>query len=90
MVSTSHWTTLPDDVRRILEEEARSVQAFVHETAARLDEELLAQVEAEGVKVARPDRDAFLLASKDIYDEFGQAGEGGGRLVERSVAAGSN
>ena len=90
VVSTSHWTTLPDDVRRILEEEARSVQAFVHETAARLDEELLAQVEAEGVKVERPDRDAFLLASKEIYDEFGQAVEGGGRLVERSVAAGSN
>ena len=90
VVSASHWTALPPDVRRVLEEEARSVQTFVHDTAARLDHELLAQVEAEGVKVTRPDRDAFLIASSDIYDEFDQAVEGGGLLVERAVAAGSN
>ena len=90
VVSASHWTALPPDVRRVLEEEARSVQTFVHDTAARLDDELLAQVEAEGVKVTRPDRDAFLIASSDIYDEFDQAVEGGGLLVERAVAAGSN
>ena len=90
VVSSSHWTALPADVRRVLEEEARSVQTFVHDTAARLDHELLAQVEAEGVKVTRPDRDAFLLASSDIYDEFDEAVEGGGLLVERAVAAGSN
>ena len=40
--------------------------------------------------MTRPDRDAFLVASKEIYDEFGRAVEGGDRLVERSVAAGSN
>jgi tripartite ATP-independent transporter DctP family solute receptor len=90
VVSASRWTVLPADVRRVLEEEARSVQAFVHDTAARLDDEVLAQVEAEGVKVTRPDRDAFLIASSDIYDEFDQAVEGGGLLVERAVAAGSN
>ena len=90
VVSASHWTALPPDVRRVLEEEARSVQTFVHDTAVRLDDELLAQVEAEGVKVTRPDRDAFLIASSDIYDEFDQAVEGGGLLVERAVAAGSN
>tara|TARA_B100000929_G_scaffold202968_1_gene161397 strand:+ start:2032 stop:3057 length:1026 start_codon:yes stop_codon:yes gene_type:complete len=90
VVSASHWTALPADVRRILEEEALSVQTFVHDTAARLDDELLAQVEAEGVKVTRPDRDAFLIASSDIYDEFDEAVEGGGLLVERAAAAGSN
>ena len=90
VVSASQWTTLPADVRRILEEEARLVQAFVHDTAARLDDELLAQVEAEGVKVTRPDRDAFLMASREIYDEFDRTVERGGLLVERAVAAGSN
>jgi len=90
VVSASHWTALPADVRRILEEEALSVQTFVHDTAARLDDELLAQFEAEGVKVTRPDRDAFLIASSDIYDEFDEAVEGGGLLVERAAAAGSN
>ena len=90
VASASHWTALPADVRRILEEEALSVQTFVHDTAARLDDELLAQFEAEGVKVTRPDRDAFLIASSDIYDEFDEAVEGGGLLVERAAAAGSN
>jgi len=90
VVSPSRWDALPDDVRTVLEEEARLVQAFVHETAARLDEELLAQVEAEGVDVNRPDRAAFVVAAQALYTEFDETVAGGGALVERAVAAGSN
>ena len=89
-MSPSRWDALPDDVRTVLEEEARLVQAFVHETAARLDEELLAQVEAEGVDVNRPDRAAFVVAAQALYTEFDETVAGGGALVERAVAAGSN
>src|SRR5690606_18026056 len=35
------WEKLPADVRKILEETAKETQAFVYETAARLDNELL-------------------------------------------------
>ena len=90
VASASRWAGLPTEVRKILEEEARSVQVFVHDTAARLDAQLLAKVEAEGVKVTRPNRDAFVMASREIYQEFGRTVEGGGLLVERAVAAGSN
>lgn len=90
VASASRWADLPTEVRKILEEEARSVQVFVHDTAARLDAQLLAQVEAEGVKVTRPDRSAFVMASREIYQEFGRTVEGGNLLVERAVAAGSN
>ena len=41
VVSPTRWSGLPDGVRAVLEEEARATQAFVHETAARLDAELL-------------------------------------------------
>ena len=42
------------------------------------------------VKVTRPDRSAFVMASREIYQEFGRTVEGGNLLVERAVAAGSN
>ncbi len=90
VVSPSAWDRLPADVRAILEEEARSTQAFVHETATRLDSELLAQMRDAGVQVNTPERGAFERSSTAIYDEFAQTVEGGSDLVRRAVAAGSN
>jgi len=88
VVSPSRWSALPDDVRQILEEEARATQAFVHETAARLDEELLERIREAGVAVNTPDRAAFVEASRAIYGEYGETVPGGAELVERAVAAG--
>lgn len=87
VVSPGRWDALPDDVRSVLGEEARAVQAFVHETAARLDEELLASIEASGVSVNRPDQGAFLDASRALYEEFGATVAGGDALVRRATAA---
>lgn len=89
VVSPSRFDALPDDVRTILEEEARGVQAFVHETAARLDSELLAEIRTAGVSVNDPDPDAFFAASRSVYEAYGESVEGGGSLVERAQAAGS-
>lgn len=89
VVSPSRWDALPDDVRAILEEEARAVQPFVHETAERLDRELLERIRAEGVQVNAPSRDAFLEASRSMYDEYAATVPGGADLVERATAAGS-
>lgn len=89
VVSPSRWDALPDDVRTILEEEARAVQAFVHETAAQLDNDLLEEIRNAGVGVNDPDPDAFLAASQGVYDEYGESVSGGATLVERALAAGS-
>jgi tripartite ATP-independent transporter DctP family solute receptor len=89
VVSPARWDGLPEDVRAILEEEARAAQAFVHETAARLDEELLERIRAEGVQVNAPEREAFLRASRSMYEEYATAVEGGASLLERAEAAGS-
>lgn len=88
-VSPSWWNGLPEDVRTILEEEARANQAFVHETAARLDVELLDQIRASGVEVNSPGQQAFLEASAALYDEYAETVEGGGDLVRRAASAGS-
>lgn len=89
VVSPGRWDALPEDVRVILEEEARATQAFVYETAVRLDRELLEQIRASGVQVNTPDRAAFVQASRAVYDEFGAAVSGAGDLVQRATAAGS-
>jgi tripartite ATP-independent transporter DctP family solute receptor len=89
VVSPARWDGLPEDVRAILEEEARAAQAFVHETAARLDEELLERIRTEGVQVNAPEREAFLRASRSMYEEYATAVEGGASLLERAEAAGS-
>jgi tripartite ATP-independent transporter DctP family solute receptor len=89
VVSPARWAALPDDVRSILEEEARAVQEYVYETAARLDAELLEEMRSAGVAVNDPDPAAFLAASRAVYEEFGQTVSSGRSLVERATAAGS-
>lgn len=80
-VSTRRWNRLHSAVRRVLEEEARDVQAFVHEAAERLDRELVGEIRSAGVAVNEVDRSAFLEGSQEIYDEFGSQVEAGRELI---------
>lgn len=89
VASPGRWDALPDEVRAILEEEARAVQSFVHETAARMDTELLQRIRDEGVTVNEPDRELFLAASRSLYDEYAAGVPRGAELLERASAAGS-
>jgi TRAP-type transport system periplasmic protein len=89
VTSPSRWNGLPEEVSAILEEEARASQAFVYETAARLDVELLDRIRASGVEVNTPSLSAFLEASAPMYEEFARSVPGGGDLVRRAAAAGS-
>jgi tripartite ATP-independent transporter DctP family solute receptor len=83
---TTRWERLPEDVRAVLEQAARDTQAFVYETAARLDRELLGALEATGVQINEIDRASFLRASRAIYEEFDREVAGGGELAERARA----
>lgn len=89
VTSPSRWDLLPDDVRIILEEEARATQAYVHETAEHLDADLLGRIRAEGVEVNDPDRQPFLDAAGPLYEEFVTTVEGADALVEGAAAAGA-
>jgi len=82
-VSADRWERLPDGVRAVLEEEARAVQAFAYETAARLDRELLEEMRSAGVAVNTVSRSSFLEGSLAIYEEFGAAVESGSQLIGR-------
>lgn len=89
VTSPARWDALPDDVRVILEEEARATQAYVYETATRLDEDLIERIRGEGVEINDPDAQPFLDAAAALYVEFAAEVSGAGDLVERAQAAGS-
>ena len=85
-VGAKRWESLPADVRKTLEDTAKETQAFVYETAARDDDELLGKLKKEGMQVNDVDKDAFVAASKSIYDEFGKDVPGAKELIDRAAA----
>ena len=84
-VSTQYWAKLPEDVRKVLEETAKETQAFVYKTAAQLEVDLLAGLKAGGMAVNNANKDAFIAASKPIYQEFCSSVPGGKELIDQAL-----
>jgi len=87
-VGAKKWASLPADVRATLESVAKETQAFVYEKAAKDDEELLAKIKAAGVQVNTPNKDAFIAASKPVYEEFAKEVKGAKEVIDRAIALG--
>lgn len=87
-VGTAKWNTLPADVRKVLEETARETQAYVYDVAAKDDADLLGKLKSGGLQVNDVDKDAFIAASRGIYEEFGKEVAGAKALIDRAVALG--
>jgi len=87
-VGKTKWESLPPDVRKILEDTAKETQAYVYEQAAKDDADLLGKIKQAGVQVNDVDKDAFIAASKPIYDEFGKEVAGAKDVIDRAVALG--
>jgi tripartite ATP-independent transporter DctP family solute receptor len=88
LVGTRKFNTLPPDVRKILEDTAKEAQAYVYETAAKDDNDLLAKLKQAGMQVNEVDKDAFIKASGPVYDEFGKEVNGAKALIDHAVALG--
>jgi TRAP-type C4-dicarboxylate transport system substrate-binding protein len=80
------WNRLPEDVQATLRRIATETQAFVYETAAQMDSDFLDELRQAGVEVNSADRDAFVRASAEIFEEFGNTVEGGDRMVADALA----
>jgi tripartite ATP-independent transporter DctP family solute receptor len=85
-VGAKKWATLPADVRQVLEETAREVQPFVYATAEKWDTDLLAKLRTSGIQINEANRDAFVSASRPIYDEFSRDVPGAKALIDKSLA----
>jgi tripartite ATP-independent transporter DctP family solute receptor len=87
-VGMRKWSSLPADVRGTLEAVAKETQAFVYEKAAKDDDELLAKIKAANVQVNTPNKDAFIAASKPVYEEFAKEVKGAKEVIDRAIALG--
>jgi TRAP-type transport system periplasmic protein len=83
------FARLPEDVQEILTQAAKDTQDFVYETAARMDNELVDVIKEAGTEVNEVDKDAFIAASKSVYDLFAEEVDGAQELIDKAIALGS-
>jgi TRAP-type transport system periplasmic protein len=88
LAGSRKYAALPADVRKVLEETARETQAFVYATAAKQETELLEKLKQAGMQVNEVDKNAFIAASKGIYEDFGKEVAGAKPLIDKAVALG--
>lgn len=82
LASQTHFNMHSEDVRNMLTDCAAQTTGYTYETAAQMEEELLAVIEAavEAVNVA--DRDAFVEASAPVFAAFANEVAGGQELID--------
>ncbi len=85
IVSERFWKTLPPDVQQVLLKAAIEVGDFARTEGARMDKEILEKMQ-KTIKVNEVDKDAFVKASKTVYDDFAKEVKGGKELVDRILA----
>ncbi len=85
IVSERFWKSLPPDVQQVLAKTALEVGDYARKEGIRLDKELMEKMQ-KSLKINAVDKDAFVKASKSVYDEFTQEVKGGKELVDRILA----
>lgn len=88
VAGSKKWPSLPADVRKILEDTAKETQAFVYDKAAKDDEALLARMKSGGISVNTANKDAFIAASKPVYDDYAKEVPSAKEVIERAIALG--
>jgi tripartite ATP-independent transporter DctP family solute receptor len=88
LVSEKHYAGLPDDVRSVLDRCGQETQAYVYETAAKMETDLLDKLKAGGIAVNEADKEAFIAASKPVYEEFAGSVDGGQELIDTLLKLG--
>lgn len=86
LVGEGRFASLPADVQEILTQAARDTQAFVYQTAARLEQELLQQLIDGGMAVNEVDKARFVAASAQIYEQFGNEVPGAAAMIESALS----
>jgi tripartite ATP-independent transporter DctP family solute receptor len=85
VISERFWKGLAPDVQQVLAQIAEEVGDYAREQGARMDKELEEKMR-KPLKVNEVDKDAFVKASKPVYDEFSKEIRGGKELVDRILS----
>jgi tripartite ATP-independent transporter DctP family solute receptor len=87
LIAGASWNRLPADVQKVLADTAREVEPVALKMAADLDNKLLDKIKKfQGISVNEADKDAFIKASKPVYDDFAKEVSGGKELVDQALA----
>jgi TRAP-type transport system periplasmic protein len=89
-VGARKFASLPEDVRKILEETAKETQSFVYTAAAREETDLLNKLKAAGMQVNEANKNAFIQASKPIYEEYAKEVPAAKALIDKALALGAS
>jgi len=84
-VGSRKWAALPADVRQVLEDTAKETQAFVYQTAQKEEESLLGKLKQHGIAINEVNQEAFVAASKPIYDEFSKEVAGAKEAIDKAI-----
>jgi tripartite ATP-independent transporter DctP family solute receptor len=85
VISERFWKTLAPDVQQVLLKTAVEIGDFGRQEGARMDKEILEKMQ-KTLKVNEVDKDAFVNASKSVYEDFAKEVKGGKELVDRVLA----
>ena len=89
VTSPRKFDALPEALRKQIQEAAQETQAFVYQTGAKMDDELLGKLKQSGMQVNQADKQAFQKASKSVYDDFSTEVPNGKQMIEKAIALGS-
>jgi tripartite ATP-independent transporter DctP family solute receptor len=82
VISERFWKTLPPDVQQVLSRTAVEIGDFGRQEGARMDKEILEKMR-KTLKVNEVDKEAFVRASKPVYEDFAKEIKGGKELLDR-------
>jgi len=85
-VGAARWNKLPADIRKQLEEVARSTEPWVLANEEKEEKALLEKLTGSGIKINTADRASFVAASAAIYDEFTKQVPAGKSLIDKALA----
>ena len=73
----------PADVQKVISDAAKEMEDEARRIGQGYDDDLLGKLKEKGMAVNEADKEAFVAASKAIYEEFGNTVEGGADLVKQ-------
>jgi tripartite ATP-independent transporter DctP family solute receptor len=80
------WQRLPADTRKIVEDTLKESEPVILALAEKVDNELADKMKSAGIAINEADKNAFIAASKAIYEEFAKEVKGGQELIDKSLA----
>jgi tripartite ATP-independent transporter DctP family solute receptor len=70
LVSENVWQKMPDDVRNIIASAAAEYGKVHRKMVRDSEEQMIAEMEAKGMQVTRPNLEPFVAATASVYTEF--------------------